>query len=474
MKLNQNIKNFGGNITFTAKTYYEPKNDQDVLSILDKHRNDHIRVTGSLHSWSDSVKSESVIVHLKNLNKVKVINEDDRVFAIIGGGCKLNRLLSLIAKKGNFILPSMGAILQQTISGATATGTHGSGSTTMSNFIEEVKVAAYDPETGEPVIHLIKGGQELKAARCHLGCLGIVLEMKIPIVPEYLVEEKILPFQSVEDILNAGHEYPLQQFIYVPYSWRLFSFIRKKANKRSLSALFTAYIIRAANFVILDVVVHAVLIFIINTLKSTRLITEIYTGPFGMMVKREKIYIDTSREVLTLRHELFRHIEMELFIPVSNLEMAVQHARQIIDYCAGRSGFIEQGLYGEVKKSGLEESLKSIKGSYVHHYPLYFRKVLPDDRTLVSMTAGNQEPDYTMSFFTYSKNPEPFFKMADFIARLFLYVHSARPHWGKYFPLKNNQIAPHYPNLNEFKMICNKMDANGVFKNDYTKRVLGY
>jgi hypothetical protein len=49
----------------------------------------------------------------------------------------------------------------------------------------------------------------------------------------------------------------------------------------------------------------------------------------------------------------------------------------------------------------------------------------------------------------------------------------ARLHWGKHFPLEFADIAPLYPEMEKFRQLSRLNDSSGVFRNDFTKRVLG-
>ena len=47
-----------------------------------------------------------------------------------------------------------------------------------------------------------------------------------------------------------------------------------------------------------------------------------------------------------------------------------------------------------------------------------------------------------------------------------------RPHWGKVFsPLLD--VGPLYPRIGDFRALADELDPGGVFRNDYTARVLG-
>ncbi|HYC79543.1 MAG TPA: hypothetical protein VEC17_00795, partial [Candidatus Binatia bacterium] len=70
------IRNFGQNVIFSPKHYYEPKSESEVLDILNRHKHGTIRTQGSLHAWSDAVASDDVFLNLKNISSVHVIKED--------------------------------------------------------------------------------------------------------------------------------------------------------------------------------------------------------------------------------------------------------------------------------------------------------------------------------------------------------------------------------------------------------------
>ncbi len=82
----------------------------------------------------------------------------------------------------------------------------------LSHYVIGVRVARYDSHSGSAVIVDITDGDELRAARCSLGCLGVILSVKIQCRPKYLVEEHFREYVKLDDVLSAEQEYPLQQF----------------------------------------------------------------------------------------------------------------------------------------------------------------------------------------------------------------------------------------------------------------------
>ncbi len=57
------LVNFGGNVTWQARCY-RPRNEEEVLQILGRHRSERVRAIGSLHSWSDIAVTPGVTLDM--------------------------------------------------------------------------------------------------------------------------------------------------------------------------------------------------------------------------------------------------------------------------------------------------------------------------------------------------------------------------------------------------------------------------
>ena len=55
-------KNFGRNQVLRPSAAYTPSDEQEVLQILDRHNGQRIRAVGRLHSWSEAVLSDDVLM----------------------------------------------------------------------------------------------------------------------------------------------------------------------------------------------------------------------------------------------------------------------------------------------------------------------------------------------------------------------------------------------------------------------------
>lgn len=482
MKRTKRIRNFGENVSFAPAHRYRPRSEEEVLEILDRHRDGGIRAVGTLHSWSDAPVSDDVVIHMDRLDRIELTRDGDAggdagsVRVEAGGGCTVERLLRVLRRKAGSTLPAVGAVTKQTIAGAISTATHGSGRASMSHYIDAVRVAAFDPDSGRARIFEWSSGPELEAARCGLGCMGVILSVKFRAVPDFLVEETVVRYDSLAELLDDGRRHPLQEFVLMPWSWSWVAFNRREvaaASDGRASRLAPLY--RAYNRVNIDVNLHLITKALLSRLGSPRRIRAFWKRVAPRIVLRGVTVVDRSTAMLTLQHQLFRHEEMEVFVPASRVHEAAELVRRIACVFAGVADEIPGP--GPLDADGSEALAiaRGSRGSYTHHYPIFFRRVLPDD-AMISMTGGAEEPYCTMSFFTYRKpeDRDDFYRFAELVARVLVRRFEARLHWGKHFPLRHEEISHLYPRLEEFRAICRRTDPAGVFLNAFTERVLDF
>src|SRR3954447_3021094 len=234
--------NFGGNQWFQPNAVYTPRDEAELLGALRASRGRRIRVIGRLHSWSEAAVATDVLIDMRQICDVSLDERDGRVWVTAGGGCQIKTLQAALGPAG-LALPSLGLINEQTIAGAISTGTHGSGRPSMSNFIDEIRLATFDA-SGVPVIRTISGGDELRAARCSLGSMGVIVSVGFWPRPAYRVEEHFRQYEDLGGVLAKENEYPLQQFFLVPWWWKyLAQHRRETAAPRSVWAtLYRLYV----------------------------------------------------------------------------------------------------------------------------------------------------------------------------------------------------------------------------------------
>jgi L-gulono-1,4-lactone dehydrogenase len=464
------MRNFGRNVSFEPIRCFTPADEQEVFQILAKHIGRNIRTIGSLHSWSQAAAAEDVLLDLRHLNSVRIERRGDEVWATVGAGCQIKRVLAELERQGNVTLPSLGLITEQTIAGAISTGTHGSGKHSMAHYIDEVRLVTYDKHTGQPVVKSVTGGDELRAARCALGCLGVIVSVSFRALPQYMVEEHFRGYSELDDVLAAEQPYPLQQFFLMPWSWTYLAQHRREVQlpRSRLATLYRAYW-----FLTMDVGLHVSTLFLVRLLRNRAAVKFCLRSVLPKFVIRSWKVVDESQKQLVMEHELFRHIEIEVFVRRSRLPEAMRFIRDVLECLADpgwSAGAATRELLAQVEMS---QQLAELSGSYVHHYPICIRRVLPDD-TLISMASGGEEASYAISFISYSRPAERagFLGFAQFVSLSMARLFAARPHWGKVCPLDAATVAELYPNLAKFRALCREVDPQRRFQNRWTAETL--
>jgi FAD/FMN-containing dehydrogenase len=466
------ITNFGGNLRFTPRHLYTPTTEAEVLAILDRHAQGRIRVVGALHSWSPAVVCNDALIDLKHFDRVDIQRDaDGTVWATVGGGCRIKHLLRRLHALADVTMPTLGLITEQTIAGAIATATHGSGKHSLSHYVQELRVAAYDATTGKARNYTWNDGAELRAARCALGCMGVILSVKFRCVPLYDMAETIVPCATLDEVLSGESAFPLQQFYLVPYLWSYFVQRRATTPEYRLRQSLTAKLYRAWWFLFIDVGLHLVIKLLACVLKSATLTRFFFRHILAKTIIKNRTVTDRSERMLVMEHELFKHLEIEIFVPASQLRPAAAFVRAVIEMFAGAIAAPHADIAKALKQIAMDDEQRQWRGSFTFHYPITFRRVLPDD-TLISMTAGAAEPWYAISFITYVEPRDRFYALASFLARAMTQFFHARLHWGKHFPLSGVDVERCYPHLPEFRALCRQVDPHGVFRNDFTDRVL--
>ena len=462
-------RNFGRNQVLKPSAFYTPADEQEILQILDRHRGQRIRAVGRLHSWSDAVLSDDVLLDLRRLNAVQLHSEGDQLVAEVGAGCQIKRLLKEL-NRHDATLQSLGLITEQTIAGAISTGTHGSGRHSMSHYVEGVRLARYDASTGKVVIDELSAGEPLQAARCSLGSLGIILSVRIHCREQYNVKEHFTETRRLSHVLDAEASFPLQQFYLIPWRWSYFIQHRREDDqpRSRLARLYRIYWLG-----VMDYALHLQILLMERVLRSRRSIRFSFRHIVPAFLIRNWKVTDRSSSMLVMKHEAFRHIEIELFVPRDQLADALDFAQETIEVAGGRQSTLSADNQQRIEGIGMQEDLARLHDQYFHHYPICVRRVLPDD-TLISMASGSGQDWYALSFISYAKPARRagFHLFASFMARSMSRLFHARPHWGKVCPLEADELTSLYPRFDAFRTICNTLDPQGVFQNDWTTALL--
>lgn len=461
------VENFGRNVCFEPNTIFKPQTPDEILEALNRERPKKVRVIASGHAWSPLIETEDFLVDLISLNHVELFEENGETYARIGAGCQIQHLIDILNRSG-LTLPSIGLITEQRIAGAISTGTHGSGKHSLSHYVQSVDIICYQ-DSQDAVLKTIDHGPELEAARCSLGCLGIIVEVVLPCVPQYLVDERWTIHKSFEDAFRREAFSPLQQFFLLPHSWKYFCQERvvSQRNRRSPFAwLYGMYW-----FLCFDFGIHIAILLCARWCRSKLMVRILFQRFISIFVPRMGTVTDRSDRLLTMEHELFRHLELELFVKRDQLAVALDWVTRVVIFTDTGTDHLTSEEKNRLQEWGLRSDYYALKNTHTHHYPICIRKIKADD-TMISMASGCEDDWYSISFITYVEPRDQFFAMATFLARSMVQKFEARIHWGKWFPLEHAEVAMQYPRLDEFRTMAQRHDPRGIFRNQFVDRVI--
>lgn len=465
------VTNFGANQEFEPKSAYAPRSEAELLEILDTNQGRRFRAIGRLHSWSAAAVADDVLIDLRHMNQVTVHENEDSPYAEIGAGCQIKEALSQLEAQGGYTLCSLGLITEQAIAGAVSTSTHGSGRHSTSHYVQAVRLAHFDTETGKATIRTIDGGDELRAARCSLGSLGIISSVRVQIRKQFMVEEHFRRCASLEEVLREEATYDLQQFYLIPWRWDYFAQHRREVEAPR-SAL--AWLYRVYWALCMDIGLHLAVWPLAKLLP--RFCTKIFFRHIvPLTIPRGWKVVDRSDRQLTMEHELFRHIEIELFVTRSHLQSALEFVTWFLRTLGGETSPFPESLSQDELGAEMPGLLEEYRGRYTHHYPICVRKVLPDD-TLISMSSGLEEPSYAISLISYAWPSQRFgflMCMSEILTICMVKLFNARAHWGKHCPKGHLQMPPLYERWEDFVEIRRKLDPLGAFSNEWARMLFG-
>jgi len=452
------FENFGRNVNFEAEAYHEPRTEQEVLELLKAHEGQRIRAIGALHSWSRAPAGGEVVLSLRHLDDVRLVNDE---MVEVGAGCSVFRLLQRLRALGK-TLPTVGMTGEQSIAGAISTATHGSGKPSMSHYVSALRVASYDEE-GTPTIRDITAGNALLAGRCALGRMGIIVSVQMRCVQPFKVEERSEAFSTIDLALAAAREYPLTQFYLMPWSWRWFAHLRRAtaAPSSGLGARLKHRVVEGSNMMLLNLV--AVLFG--RTLKSKVWVRRIYR--LLSRFHSATFVVDRAERLLMTQHR-HHYVETELFVPTSRVREAADLIESVLRYVAGDDAALPEDASQCVASE--RRQLEEIRGRYVHHYPVTFRRVLKDS-TLISMSS--EQDVFAISLITFGRDLTAFETLVTALTSAMARVFDARPHWGKLLCIERDELERLIPALTEFQDECKRGDPKGAFASEFTERVLG-
>ncbi|MFD5858873.1 D-arabinono-1,4-lactone oxidase [Streptomyces chartreusis] len=426
-------RNWGGNVAARPAREVAPASVEELAAAIRRAAEDGLKVkaVGSGHSFTSIAATDGVLIRPQLLTGIRHIDREAGTVTV-EAGTPLKRLNVALAREG-LSLANMGDIMEQTVSGATSTGTHGTGRDSAS-IAAQIKALELVTADGSVLTCSEKENPEIFAAsRIGLGALGVVTAITFAVEPIFLLSarEEPMPFARVlaefDELWTENEHF---EFYWFPHTGST----NTKRNNRSagpekpvgqLAGWFEDELLSNGVFQVAQWVGRAVPATIpaIAQVSSKALSARTYTDiPYKVFTSPRRV----------------RFVEMEYAVP---REAVVETLRE---------------LKAMVERSGLRVS-----------FPVEVRTAPADDITL--STASGRDSAYIAVHMVKGTPFQRYFTSAE---RIFT-AHEGRPHWGKIHTRDAEYFAGVYPRFEEFTALRDRLDPDRLFQNDYLRRVLG-
>ena len=387
-----------------------------------------VRAAGAGHSFSACVPTDGTLVRLDRLDRIV---DADPASGLVKAeaGITLAALNRGLAERG-LALPNLGDIDAQSLAGAIATGTHGTGAR-LPNLSAQVEALELVDGTGERRTLTHDDGDLLRAARVGLGSLGIVTAVTLRCVPAFRLRgvDTTLPLEEVLDGLDErvdAHDH--FEFWTFPHS----PLALTRTNDRTDAPVSAPGPAKAwLHDVLLDN--HALGLLSRTGRRFPRAIPRINRLTAAAASGRERV--DASHRIFA-SPRLVRFDEMEYAIPREHAADAVRGAREILE-------------------------------RHPVNFPVELRFVAADD-ALLSPAHGRDTAYVAVHVFQGMDGERPFREIERLMAGW-----GGRPHWGKRSYLGARELKTRYPAWDAFAAARAELDPEGRFENTWARRVLG-
>ncbi|MBC7270502.1 MAG: FAD-binding protein [Streptomyces sp.] len=426
-------RNWGGNVTARPAREVVPASVEELADAVRRAAEDGLTVkaVGTGHSFTSIAATDGVLIRPQLLTGIRDIDRT-AMTVTVEAGTPLKRLNTALAREG-LSLANMGDIMEQTVSGAVSTGTHGTGRDSGS-IAAQIKALELVTADGSVLTCSEKENPEVfAAARIGLGALGVVTAITFAVEPVFLLtaREEPMPFARVLaefDQLWAENEH--FEFYWFPHTERCST----KRNNRSagperpvgrLGAWFEEEFLSNGVWQVANLVGRGVP-------AAIPAIARVASHAWSA-----RTYTDIPYKVFTSPRRV-RFVEMEYALPREAVTDALRELKSMID------------------RSGLRVS-----------FPVEVRTAPADDITL--STASGRDSAYIAVHMFKGTPFQAYFTAAE---RIFT-AYEGRPHWGKVHTRDAEYFAQVYPRFGEFTALRDRLDPQRRFQNAYLRRVLG-
>lgn len=401
-----------------------PKTEEELAALL-KNAVAPVRPVGSGHSFSGVAATDGTLVSTRHFAGVEVAGER---LALVGAGAKLSQLGKPLHDLGQ-ALPNLPDIDEQTVAGALATGTHGTGAAfgAMHDYVDALRLVT---PRGEVLDCSRKQHPEIfDAARVSLGSLGVITRFTLRNTAPYKLKRRTW-MEPLDEALERFHALA--------------------AAHRNFEMYF---------------VPHSD-----NALLITTDETDEPIKPRG-----EDTDNDAVRQLKTVRDYAswwpwMRRRMITAFGAQMEPEESVDWWWNI--YPSSRAVRFNEMEY-HLPREAIVDVLRKVRTQVEEHHPDVFfpievRVVREDDAWL---SPFYRRPTASLAVHRFfEEDYKPYFAAIEPLYQR----HDGRPHWGKLHTLTGRELAARYPRWQDFQNVRRELDPDGRMLNPHLKTLFDH
>ncbi len=416
-------RNWSGNLVAHPAGRFSPASESELIDYLSR-TNGAIRPVGSGHSFSPLVPTDGDLIIIDQL-KGLLDHDQTNLTATLGGGTRLGDIGPLLDRVGQAMI-NLPDIDRQTLAGATATATHGTGIRfpCLSGFVEEIRMLTVQGDVLD--VNAATNADLFNAASVSLGALGIITSMKLKNRKPFRLRA-LNGCEPIEEVLEHFDEsaqrhrhYEMFPLTHSDYALTLaIDETEEPINNPPPSAEEAAIFANAMS----------------GWSKVPPGLRKPLVDGMAAMIGESQA-VDVSYRILSnIRNNRFN--EMEYSVP---LDAGAPCLREIV-------------------KTIIDKEIDVV-------FPLEYRYVRRDE-TWLSMSSGEEDHAAISIHRTAGENYSPYF---DLIEPIF-WKYGGRPHWGKIHSLGFKELNALYPRFRDFVEIREFMDPEGRLLNQHLKKI---
>lgn len=387
-----------------------------------------VRPVGSGHSFSALVPTDGTVLSLANLHGMlghDAAAQQSEWWA----GTPISQMGAPLAQAG-LALPNMADIDYQTLAGAIATSTHGTG-VNYGSYADQVTGLRLLTAQGEAIDCDAQNHPEIfAAARCGLGALGVVTRVRLQNRAAFKLKRK----EWVQDWRELLDDLPR--------------------------------LLREHQHFEMNVLLHSdvALAMAMDETSDARVIPKEPGGDVDNVALLQRIHHEW-RESPWVYARLINTLAKRVLSFPEVVDASYKVFANVRDV---RFNEMEYELPAEAGPACLREIMAKISEEKLDSFiPIEYRYVRRDAIPL-SMFQGRDtcaisiHQHYAMDYHNFFAQIEPIF-----------WKYEGRPHWGKLHTLNARLLAPLYPQWKDFLAVRESLDPQGKFLNAHLRSVLG-